>query len=117
MAGRVDSPSAARAAPDSFRGWLANSVSALESPGYRLLFQVSLVTQSGMWMQQVAFGWLVLEMTNSPFYLGLAGFCRAIPMLIISPFGGVLADRLDRRHLLVASQSAIAVLSGGLALM
>lgn len=99
------------------RRWAANSVIALESPGYRLLFQGSLVTQIGMWMQQVAFGWLVLEMTNSPFYLGLAGFCRALPMLIISPFGGVLADRLDRRHLLVASQSAIAVLSGVLALM
>jgi MFS family permease len=99
------------------RRWLASSVVALESPGFRLLFQGNLVTQIGMWMQQVAFGWLVLEMTNSPFYLGLAGFCRALPMLVISPFGGVLADRLDRKHLLIASQAAIALLSGALALM
>ena len=42
------------------------------------------VTQIGMWMQQVAFGWLVLEMTDSPLYLGLAGFFRAIPMLLIT---------------------------------
>src|SRR5688572_27134254 len=121
MAGRVDlhsdaaSPAASPLA--TVRRWALNSVSALESPGYRLLFQGSLVTQIGMWMQQVAFGWLVLEMTNSPFYLGLAGFCRALPMLVISPFGGVLADRLDRKHLLIASQASIALLSGGLALM
>ncbi|HEV8634262.1 MAG TPA: MFS transporter [Chloroflexota bacterium] len=102
---------------DPIRRWLANSFSALAWPGFRLLFQGNLVTQVGMWMQQVAFGWLVLELTDSPFYLGLAGFFRALPMLVISPFGGVLADRLERKRLLIASQMGIMLFSGLLALM
>jgi MFS family permease len=55
-------------------------------------------------MQQAALGWLVLDLTNSPFYLGLAGFARQFPMMIVSPFGGVLADRVDRKALLVWTQ-------------
>src|SRR5687767_5019788 len=71
---------------------------------YRLLFQGSAVTSVGFWMQQAALGWLVLDLTNSPFYLGLAGFARQFPMMVVSPFGGVLADRLDRKLLLVWTQ-------------
>src|SRR5688572_23938758 len=71
---------------------------------YRLLFQGNAVTSIGFWMQQAALGWLVLELTNSPFYLGLAGFARQFPMMIVSPFGGVLADRVDRKLLLVWTQ-------------
>src|SRR5205823_4937715 len=89
----------------------------LESANYRLMFQGNYVTQIGQWMQQVAFGWLVLDMTNSPFYLGLAGFFRALPMLMISPFGGVLADRLERRKLLICSQAAMGSVAAILALM
>lgn len=112
--GFVAAPTEAR---NPFARWAENSFVAFASPGFRLLFQGNIVTQIGMWMQQVAFGWLVLELTDSPFYLGLAGFCRALPMLLISPFGGVLADRLERRKLLMASQSAIMVFSACLALL
>ena len=101
----------------SFGRWKASTFAALESPGYLLLFQGSFATQIGMWMQQVAFGWLVLELTDSPFYLGLAGFFRAIPMLIVSPFGGVLADRLERRKLLIISQAAMGIVAIVLAFM
>jgi MFS family permease len=94
-----------------FAAWRAKTFMALQSPGFKLLFQGSYATQIGMWMQQVAFGWLVLELTDSPFYLGLAGFFRALPMLIISPFGGVLADRLERRKLLVLSQAAMGIIA------
>ncbi|HEY3081589.1 MAG TPA: MFS transporter [Chloroflexota bacterium] len=111
------STTAAALPADPLRRWLATSFDALSAPGFRLLFQGNLVTQIGMWMQQVAFGWLVLELTDSPFYLGLAGFFRAIPMLLISPFGGVLADRLERKWLLIASQIGIMAFSGLLALM
>ena len=77
---------------------------SLQVRDYRLLFQGSAVTSVGFWMQQAALGWLVLDLTNSPFYLGLAGFARQFPMMVVSPFGGVLADRLDRKLLLVWTQ-------------
>ena len=110
---------AAPAAPQesAFQRWRASTFSSLASPGFRLLFQGSYATQIGMWMQQVAFGWLVLELTDSPFYLGLAGFFRALPMLLISPFGGVLADRLERRKLLILSQAAMGGVAAVLAFM
>jgi MFS family permease len=103
--------------PSDLARWRAATFASLGSPGYRLLFQGNYVTQIGMWMQQVAFGWLVLEMTDSPFYLGLAGFFRAIPMLLISPFGGVLADRVERRRLLILSQAAMGLIAVVLAFM
>jgi MFS family permease len=103
--------------PSAFETWKRSTFASLASPNYRLLFQGSYATQIGMWMQQVAFGWLVLDLTNSPFYLGLAGFFRALPMLVISPFGGVLADRLERRKLLVVSQAAMMAFSAVLAFM
>jgi len=104
-------------APPRPSGWFAERFSALTSPNFSLFFQGTLVTQIGMWMQQVAFGWLVLTLTDSPFYLGLTAFFRALPMLVVSPFGGVLADRLDRRQILLQSQLGTAVISGGLAFL
>ena len=97
--------------------WRDSTFSSLAIRDFRLLFQGNLVTSIGFWMQQVAFGWLVLDLTNSPFYLGLAGFFRALPMLIISPFGGVLADRLDRRKVLIATQASMMAISLVLAIL
>ncbi|HEX2033310.1 MAG TPA: MFS transporter [Chloroflexota bacterium] len=90
---------------------------ALRVRDYRLLFQGNAVTSMGFWMQQVALGWLVLDLTDSPFYLGLASFARSFPMLVVSPFGGVLADRLDRRRLIVSTQVSQLVLTAVLAVM
>ncbi|MGH2351756.1 MAG: MFS transporter [Chloroflexota bacterium] len=96
---------------------LATTFDALRVRDYRLLFQGNAVTSMGFWMQQVALGWLVLELTDSAFYLGLASFARSFPMLVVSPFGGVLADRLDRRFLIISTQVAQLVLTGGLAIL
>ncbi|MGI8424301.1 MAG: MFS transporter [Chloroflexota bacterium] len=85
-------------------GNLSDTFDSLRVRDYRLLFQGSAVTSIGFWMQQAALGWLVLDLTNSPFYLGLASFARQFPMMIVSPFGGVLADRLDRKQLLIWTQ-------------
>ena len=85
-------------------GNFGHTFESLHVRDYRLLFQGSAVTSVGFWMQQAALGWLVLDLTNSPFYLGLAGFARQFPMMVVSPFGGVLADRLDRKLLLVWTQ-------------
>ena len=58
----------------------------------------------GTWMQKVAQSWLVLELTKSPFLLGLDAFLGEIPILLFSLVGGVIADRMDRRHVLILSQ-------------
>ena len=78
---------------------------------YQLLFRGTFVIHIGFAMQQVAMGWLILDLSGSPFYLGLNGFFFAIPMMIVSPFGGVIADRLSRIKVLIASQSALFVFS------
>lgn len=77
---------------------------------------VSLV---GTWMQQVAMGWLVYRLTNSVLLLGVVAFSSQIPVFILSPLGGVAADRFNRRKLLVITQAlsaAQAIMLGALTL-
>jgi MFS family permease len=90
---------------------------ALAYRDYRLLWTGNVLTQTGQWMQQVATGWLVLELTDSPTYLGLVGFARGIPMLFMSLPAGVLADRVDRRVLLITTQVLAAALATLLAVL
>src|SRR5438105_12143888 len=59
----------------------------------------------GTWMQKVAQSWLVLDMSKSPFLLGVDAFLGNIPILLFSLLGGVVADRMDRRRLLILSQA------------
>lgn len=75
---------------------------------YRLLWTGTVVTQNGQWMQQIALGWLVLELTNSPAFLGTVGFARGLPMLFLALPAGELADRMSRRTILMAAQGAAA---------
>src|SRR5207244_4234399 len=65
----------------------------------------------GSWMQMIGQGWLVLQLTNSPFWLGMVAFARAVPVLAFSLFAGAVADRVDRRRLLLATQSTAGVLA------
>jgi MFS family permease len=74
---------------------------ALRHPNYRLYWFGALASNIGTWIQMVAQGWLVYELTGSAFYLGVVGFATAIPTLFLSLFGGVLADRFERRRLMV----------------
>ncbi len=71
---------------------------------YRLLWAGAFTSSVGTWMQTVAQNWLILTLTGSPFYLGLCAFLSEAPFLFFSLFGGVLADRVDRRRILLASQ-------------
>jgi MFS family permease len=84
---------------------------------YRLLWTGTVITQAGQWMQQVAMGWLVLELTDSSTFLGFVGFARGIPMLILALPAGVLADRIDRRRLLMLFQGMGALVAVLLALL
>jgi MFS family permease len=90
---------------------------ALAYRDYRLLWSGNMVTQTGRWMQEVATGWLMLELTDSPAWLGLVGFTRGLPMLLLSLPAGVLADRVDRRRLLVGAQALAAILATILAIL
>jgi MFS family permease len=92
-------------------------LAALRHRDYRLLWTGTFLTQTGQWMQYVAIGWLILDMTDSGFYLGLAGFLRSVPQLFLSVPGGVLADRVDRRRLLSTFQGLAAALTMLLALL
>ena len=82
------------------------------------LFWASLLFSAvGSQISTVAIAWQVYEITNSPFQLGLAGLFRALPIMLLSIPGGVLADRMDRRHLLIITQSLAALLALALALL
>jgi len=78
---------------------------ALAARNYRLFFIGQSISLIGTWMQRVAMSWLVYRLTASEFSLGLVSFLGLIPVLVLSPFAGVLADRVDRRNLLVATQT------------
>ena len=71
----------------------------------------------GTWMQIVAQNWLIVSLTNSPFFLGLDAFLQQLPIILFSLIGGVFADRYDRRRTLIASQVVQMGTSGALALL
>jgi len=78
---------------------------ALSYRNYRLFFFGQGVSLIGTWMQQVAMSWLVYRLTGSALLLGTVGFTSQIPTFLVAPFAGVLADRCNRRGLLLATQS------------
>jgi predicted MFS family arabinose efflux permease len=77
---------------------------AFEYRDFRILWIGACTSTIGTWMQEIAQNWLVLQLTNSPFLLGLDAFLGDIPIFLFSLFGGVLADRIDRRFILIGSQ-------------
>src|SRR3990167_9255728 len=85
-------------------GLFSRTFQAFRYGDFRLMWGGAFTSTSGTWMQQVAQSWLVLEMTGSAFYLGLVGFLGDLPILLFSLFGGVVADRIDRRKLILGSQ-------------
>lgn len=86
---------------------------ALRSRNYRLFVAGQSVSLVGTWMQQVAMSWLVYRLTGSVFLLGIVGFTSQIPTFLFAPIAGVLADRCNRRRLLMATQ-ALAMLQATL---
>jgi MFS family permease len=85
------------------------------NPNYRLYWGGAFLSNVGTWMQSVAQGWLVFQLTGSTFLLGAVSFISSIPILFLSPFGGALADRIERRRLMVFTQTGMMVLAFALA--
>ncbi len=90
---------------------LQRGLAALSHRDFRLFWSSQLFSLIGTWMQVVAQDWLVLELTNSPFILGVVSALQFLPTLILSILGGVVADRLPRRRLLLFTQSSAMTLA------
>jgi MFS family permease len=102
---------AAPALPGEPASRLPQVIRALENHNFRLFWGGNFLSNIGTWMQNVAQGWFVLLLTNSAFWLGVIGFAGSIPYLFVSLVGGVVADRVDKRRLLMVTQSIMMVLA------
>ncbi|MCO6045981.1 MFS transporter [Aeoliella sp. ICT_H6.2] len=96
---------------------MANAFRALKHRNFQLFFAGQFISLTGTWMQSVAQSWLVYRLTGSVVLLGLIGFASQIPVFLLAALGGVVADRHDRRRILIATQTAsmmVAFLLAGL---
>jgi len=83
---------------------ISRVLKAFQYRDFRLLWYGACTSSVGTWMQKLAQSWLVLQISGSPFLLGLDSFLGEIPIFLFSLIGGVVADRMDRRRLLLVSQ-------------
>jgi MFS family permease len=83
---------------------VASRLGALAHRNFRLFFYGQGISLIGTWMQSVALGWLVLEITNSPFAVGLNQALRSLGVLVFALYAGVVVDRVDKRRLIVWTQ-------------
>ena len=104
-----EAPTPAAAEPPA--GVWQRTFAALRHANYRWWFGGQLVSLVGTWMQITAQGFLVFELTRSTVYLGYVGFASGAPSLLLMLFGGVIADRIARRRLLVITQSTMMILA------
>jgi len=92
-------------APTPAPGRLAAIARALRHRNYRLFFTGQSLSLVGTWMQRVALAWLVYRLTDSAFLLGLLSFAGNLPSFLMAPLAGVVADRVDKHRLLMATQA------------
>ncbi len=90
---------------------------ALKHKSYRYYFSGQLISLIGTWLQTVTLGWLVFQMTQSPFLVGFITAVQFLPMLIFTIVGGVIADRVDKRKLLLTTQISFCVLASALGIL
>jgi hypothetical protein len=88
------------------RGLVPLSAGVLASPAYRRLWVVGVIYSSARWVEIIASGWIVLQLTNAPLLVGLTGFFRVLPMLVFGSLFGVLADRFTRVNILIGIHAA-----------
>jgi len=104
-------------APQASR--VPHGLRALRHRNFQLFFGGQLISLVGTWMQNVAQSWLVYKLTGSSFWLGATGFAGQIPVFLIAPVGGIVADRKNRRHVVIATQTfsmLLALILAGLTL-
>ncbi|MFZ1757251.1 MAG: MFS transporter [Caldilineaceae bacterium] len=96
---------------------IPKTLNALRHRNFRLYVAGQLLSTMGTWMQIIAQGWLVYQLSQSELMLGVVGFASAIPALIITPWGGVIVDSVNKRKLMVITQSCAMLLAFTLALL
>lgn len=101
-AGSMAEPAAAELKPEVITR--PRMLEALEHRDFRYLWAGNFLSNVGTWMQNIALGWLILQLTNSVFWLGVVGFASAAPLVVFTLVGGVIADHVDKRKLLIATQ-------------
>ena len=101
----------AQTASSSLNSKWPESLRALRHRNYQLFFAGQLISLIGTWMDQVAESWLVYRLTGSALLLGTVAFAAQIPVFLLAPIGGALADRYDRRRILVGTQSSMMALT------
>src|SRR5437016_353386 len=84
---------------------------ALRHRNFQLFFSGQLISLVGTWMQTVAQSWLVYRLTGSSLLLGAVGFSSQIPVFLLAPFGGTVADSSNRQHVVIATQAASMLLA------
>lgn len=109
---RVDVPAAKAPRPP-----LKQAFRALHNTNYRLFWSGQVISMVGTWMQRIAQAWLVLRLTDSPLALGIVTACQTLPVLLLALFGGVVADRVPKRRLLVITQTVMLVQAAILAVL
>src|SRR5213595_1777210 len=98
--------------------WIGSKALALLRQGpFRRYIIGSLISDSGTWMQMMAQSWVMSGLTNKAILLGLVNFAAGLPALALAPTAGSLADRLDKRKILVATQIAQIIFAIGLGLL
>ena len=90
--------------PELQPGKLGKVFRAFAYRDFRLMWFGAFTSSAGTWLQEAALSWLLLSLTNKTRYLGLNGFLSTAPILLFTLIGGVIADRIDRRRILLASQ-------------
>jgi MFS family permease len=100
-----------QATAHSFSSLWHDMFAALSNPNYRLYISGQAVSLAGTWMQTIAQSWLVLQLTGSPTAVGGVVAVQMLPMLLVGPYAGVVADRVDKRRLMMALQSMMGVLA------
>jgi MFS family permease len=96
---------------------LSATFPALESRNYKLYFYGQLVSLIGTWLQIVAQGWLMLQLTNSAFLIGMVAALATMPTLLFTLFGGVIVDRFPKKHILLFTQASAMILAFVLGLL
>jgi len=96
---------------------LRRSFNSLEVPNYRRYFAGQLISLSGTWMQTVAAIWLILDLTGSGVAVGATTALQFLPMLLFGAWGGLIADRMSKRRLLIITQTLMAIPAIGLLLV
>src|SRR5947199_7761137 len=95
----------------------ASILRAFRHRNFRLYFGGQSISLIGTWVQQIALGWTIYQLTHSSWLLGLVSFAGQLPLFVLTPFAGVLVDRWNRHHTLIVTQTLSMLQAFALALV